>query len=331
MNKSKIATNLFFFLGALALGWMVYEIGPLSIWENVKRVGWWFLAVIALWAIVYTVNAVAFHIILRDGSPESKKISFLQTYKLTVSGYAINYLTPFGLMGGEPYKVIELNPILGIQKATSSVLLYAMMHFVSHFIFWMVSIPMLLFFVPVLSFTAKIFIAVAATGSLSLLYWSFTVYTRGFVSRALSLAGKLPFLGKKVKMYKEKHLEKITQMDALIADLYKTRKKDFVSSLGLELFSRFLLCFEVVFIMCGIGMPISFGKSVLIESIQSAFANLMFFMPMQLGAREGGFAIAYGILSLSTATGVFVSLALRIREIFWTLIGVGLIKVKSKV
>lgn len=327
-KKTTIARNLFFLFGLLALGFMVYKIGLGTIWNNIKMTKWWFVAVILLWAVVYLINAIAFHTIIRDGSPEAGRIPFLRTLKLTVSGYAINYITPFGLMGGEPYKIMELQHVLGIQKATSSVLLYAMMHFVSHFIFWMVSIPLLFFLVPVVSVTLKIILAGAAVASLSLLYWSFTVYNRGFVSRGLSLGAKLPFVGRKIEAYKEKHIEKIAEMDFLIADLYKNRKKDFVTSLSLEILSRYVLCIEVMFLAHPIGFPVSFAQSVLVESVQSMVGNLFFFMPLQLGAREGGFALAFSILSIPAAQGVFVSLGLRIREIVWTLIGLGLIKVK---
>ena len=117
-------------------------------------------------------------------------------------------------------------------------------------------------------------------------------------------------------------------MDGLIADLYKNRKKDFVSSLGLELFARFFMCVEVILIMQAIGSPVSLGQGVLIESVQSLVSNLFFFMPMQMGAREGGFVLVYGILSLPAAYGVFVSLCKRIRELFWTMIGLLLIKTR---
>lgn len=329
-KKSTIVTNLFFFIGIVILGWMLYGIGFDTVADNIRKTGWWFAAIIGLWTLVYLINAVSFHTIIRDGSPEAKKISFWRTLKLTISGYAINYITPFGLMGGEPYKVLELKDDLGVQKATSSVLLYAMMHFVSHFIFWMISIPMLLFLVPVISFTVKIVLIVTAVASMSLLYWSFTVCTRGFVSRGLSLGGKLPFFGKRIKAYKEKHIEKITQMDELIADLYKNRKKDFTISLSLELFARYFLCIEVILMLFPIGYPVTFAQSVMSESIATMIANLFFFMPLQLGAREGGFALAFGILAIPVAHGVYVSLCMRVREIVWTLIGLGLIRVKPR-
>jgi len=51
---------------------------------------------------------------------------------------------------------------------------------------------------------------------------------------------------------------------------------------------------------------------------------------MQLGAREGGFILVFGILSLPAAHAVYVSLCIRIREICWTLLGLGLIQVGKR-
>ncbi len=327
MKKAKIAKNFFFILGALALGIMVYSIGLSNIWRDMKQTGWWFIPIIGMWLIVYTINTLSLYIILRDGSIETKKISFFRLFKLTVSGFAINYITPFGLMGGEPYKIIELQPELGIQKSTSSVLLGTMMRVVAHFIFWMVSIPLLLFLVPVLSDSVEIGIFVTTGITFLLLLWAYRVYTRGGVNRALIISSRLPFIGKKIKAYRDGNQEKINQMDELISDLYKNRKRDFFLSLSFEFIARILVCVEVILMMQAIKQPITFGESVLIESLQSLISNLFFFMPMQMGAREGGFVIVYGILSIPIAYGVFVSLCKRIRELFWTLIGVVLIKV----
>lgn len=330
MNKTKIATNAFFVLGFIILGFMIHKIGLDTIWTNIKLTKWWFIAIIGIWGVVYLINTVSFHTIIRDGSPEAKKVSFLQVFRLTISGYAINQMTPFGLLGGEPYRVMKLKPKIGIQKATSSVLLYMMMHIVSHFIFWMISIPLLLLIVPNISSTIRIILVIVAIASLLLLYWSFTVYSKGFIVKALTLASKIPFLGKKVKIYYRQHSDKIMQMDHLIADLYKNRKKDFIKSLTIELLSRYAQCIEIIFMMYAIGFPVTFSESVLIESVQSLVGNLFFFMPMQLGAREGGFVIVFGMLSLAAAHGVYVSLCMRIRELVWSIIGLGIIKIEPQ-
>lgn len=330
MNKTKIFTNLFFLIGIAFLAFLIYKIGIDVVWDNIKQTKWWFFAIVGIWGVVYLINAVSFHTIVKDGSEESTKVSFLKIYKLTISGYAINNITPFGLLGGEPYRIMKLKPTLGIQKATSSVLLYMMMHFVSHFIFWMLSIPLLFMVVPNISLSLRIILGIGGVASLLLLYWSFTVYSKGFIVKALTILSKFPFVGKKVRTYYRVHEEKIKQMDFLIADLYKNRKKDFIKSLSIELLSRYVQCIEIIFMLFAIGVPITFSKSVIIESIQSLVGNLFFFMPMQLGAREGGFLIVFGILSIAAAHGIFVSLSLRIRELIWSAIGLGLIKLEPE-
>lgn len=327
MKKAKLAKNIFFILGALALGIMVYSIGLNNIWRDMKQTGWWYIPIIGMWIFVYIINTMSLYIILRDGSEETKKIGFFRLFKLTISGFAINYITPFGLMGGEPYKIIELQPDLGIQKSTSSVLLGTMMRIVAHFIFWMVSIPLLIFLVPVLSDSVEVGIMITTGTTFLLLLWAYRIYTRGGVDRALIISSRLPFIGKKIKAYRTNNQEKISQMDELISDLYKNRKRDFFLSLSFEFIARILVCVEVILMMQAIKQPITFGESVLIESLQSLISNLFFFMPMQMGAREGGFVIVYGMLSIPLAYGVFVSICKRIRELFWTLIGVVLIKV----
>ena len=327
MKKAKIAKNVFFILGALALGIMIYTIGLDNIWRDMKQTGWWYVPIIGMWVIVYMINTLSLYIILRDGSQEAQQISFIRLFKLTISGFAINYVTPFGLMGGEPYKIIELQHDLGIQKSTSSILLGTMMRVVAHFIFWMVSIPLLLFLVPVLSDSVEIGIMITTGTTFLLLLWAYRIYTRGGVDRALIISSRLPFIGKKLRAYRAGNQEKINQMDELISDLYKNRKRDFFLSLSFEFLARILVCVEVILMMQAINQPITFGESVLIESLQSLISNLFFFMPMQMGAREGGFVIVYGILSIPLAYGVFVSISKRVRELFWTLIGVILIKV----
>lgn len=330
MSRTKLITNTFFAIGIAFLAFLIYKIGIDVIWDNIKLTKWWFFGIVGIWGVVYLINAVSFNTIIKDGSEESKSVSFLNVFKLTISGYAINQITPMGLLGGEPYRIMQLKPKLGIQKATSSVLLYMMMHIVSHFIFWIISIPLLFLVVPNIAPSLRIILTIGGVASFLLLYWSFTVYSKGFIVKALTIVSRLPFIGRKVRAYYRLHEDKIKQMDYLIADLYKNRKKDFIKSLSIELFSRYVQCIEIIFMLFAIGVPITFTKSVIVESIQSLVGNLFFFMPMQLGAREGGFLIVFGLLALPAAHGVYVSLCMRIRELIWSAIGIGIIKLNRK-
>ena len=78
---------------------------------NLRRAGMWLPAVVGLWIIIYLFNTLSWYIIIRDGKREH--LSIWKVYKLTVSGFALNYATPVGLMGGEPYRIMELTPYVG--------------------------------------------------------------------------------------------------------------------------------------------------------------------------------------------------------------------------
>jgi hypothetical protein len=76
------------------------------------------------------------------------------------------------------------------------------------------------------------------------------------------------------------------------------------------------------------GYILTFLHSVLILAFTSLFANLIGFLPLQLGVQEGGFMLSITALGLSAATGLFVSIICRVREIIWIIIGLVLMKVE---
>ena len=120
--------NIFFICGVAAVVLMLLTFD--ADWNRVREVlsqaGIWFPVIIMLWGFIYLINAVSFGLIINDGT--NRRVPFGKVFQLTVSGYALNYVTPLGLMGGEPYRIMELSGYVGGKKATSSVILYSMMH-----------------------------------------------------------------------------------------------------------------------------------------------------------------------------------------------------------
>ena len=119
-------------------------------------------------------------------------------------------------------------------------------------------------------------------------------------------------------------------MDSQIAALHAQRKSTFYLSLFIEFAVRVAGCLEIQFILLILTDHVSFWDCVLIQAFTSLFANLFFFIPMGMGAREGGFALAVGGLSLAGAYGVYTGLIIRLRELVWTAVGLMLIKLGNK-
>ena len=131
-----------------------------------------------------------------------------------------------------------------------------------------------------------------------------------------------------MKEYGVNHAERIEVMDNLTAELFTNRKKDFFLALSFELLARFVSCVEIMFMAIPIGYSLTFFQAVIVAAFSSLFANILFFSPMQLGTREGGFGIAFSMLTIPLGVGVYVGLITRIREMFWISVGVILMRIK---
>jgi hypothetical protein BACCOPRO_00444 len=320
--------NLFLGIGVLAIVVMLctFDMSYAELWDNIRRGGYWFVAVLLLWFPIYLLNTWAWYVIVRDG--KSSLVSFWRLYKYTVSGYALNYVTPVGLLGGEPYRIMELTPYMGAAKATSSVILYAMMHIFSHFCFWAFSVVLyLVLYGNTMGTGMAVLMGVFTAFCLLGIYLFMKGYRNGLAMKTLLWLGHLPGLGARVRRFAEKHRDTLGRVDSQIAALHASRKRTFYGSLSLEFLARVLGCLEIQLILLILTDDISFWDCVLIQAFTSLFANLFFFIPMEMGAREGGFALAVGGLALSGAYGVYTGLIMRVREIFWIAVGLALLKV----
>ncbi len=293
--------------------------------SNLRRAGIWLPAVVGLWVVIYLFNAVSWYMIL-SGGKRGMPVPFWKIYKLTISGFALNYATPVGLMGGEPYRIMELTPYVETSKATSSVILYVMMHIFSHFCFWLFSIFLYLMLCPV-DVWMGIVLAVVGCFCLLAIYFFMKGYQHGMAVRTLQLLRHIPYVKKWAGRFSENKRDVLEHIDNQIAELHKQRKSIFYTSLGLEFAARIVGCLEVYFILNILTSDVSFPSCILIMAFTSLFANLFFFSPMQLGAREGGFALAVGGLAIPGAFGVYTGLITRVRELIWIAIGVLLMKI----
>jgi len=323
---AKIYKILFFVIGVATLCYMLYALGLDVIWQNIQKTGWWFLPVIGSWLIIYILNAIAFKAIIQEPSIPSSNLHFLSVLKLTISGYAINYITPFVALGGEPYRIMELKPRLGIQKASSSVLLYSLMHMFSHVLFWLASIILILIYVPVNTIMITGCSVMFVTGVV-LCYWFGRVYKKGFTLSTFRVLAKVPGLKKKVGSFVQEKHDSLKEIDTQITELYAERRNRFWKSLSFEFLARVVGCLEIFCTAKAIGLNMSVIQSLIISSGSSLFANLIFFFPMQLGTREGGLALALKSVGMPASSGIFIGIIMRIRELVWIIIGLALMRV----
>ena len=341
-TKQKL-NNLFFFLGIAAVVVMLltFDVSFIELWDHLCHAGYWLIPIIGVWIIVYALNALAWKAIIEGNIQGKMPVSFWRLYRLTITGYALNYATPVGGLGGEPYRIMELSKDIDKQHATSSVILYAMMHFFAHFWFWFISIFIYLALVMIgdlpINVTIGTTLGVIVVFCLFFFYLFSKGYKNGLVKYVLGVVANIPGLKKWTLRFWARHSEAIGNIDKQIAALYGQDTRAFYRSLVLEYFSRVVQSSEVMFMLllfgidCGggwDGLTLTFLHSILIVAFTTLFANLIGFLPMQLGVQEGGFVLSIAALGLSAALGIFVSIICRVREIIWIAVGMALMKIK---
>ena len=180
-----------------------------------------------------------------------------------------------------------------------------------------------------LSLGIEIVLWCVLAGSILLIAWAMRVYRTGLIKRAVAIGKRIPFVKKRVSALADEKKDQIEELDHLISNLYNNRRSSFYYSLGFEVVSRLIGCMEIYIMLYSVGADVTVFQSIIIVAYASLFANLLFFSPMQLGTREGGYVLALRMLSMPIGLGVYIGLCARMRELFWIVVGVAIMKYKS--
>ncbi len=321
---SKRVKTLFFVVGLLLFMLLINQFGIKNIFSNIEKTGWWIIPIIGVWAFVYLLNAWAWSLVIKSFR---HKISFRDVFSISLSGFAINYITPVVNLGGEPYKILALKEHIGMNSSVSSVVLYSMLHFLSSFVFWFLAIVLAVISLPLTHELQFIFGGLFLFTILGVWFF-YSRHKKGVFNSLIVLIAKLPFTSKiseKLKL-KETSLQKI---DNQIIELYTKQRGTFYMSLLLEVIARIVASVEFIFILRAVGITITLEDAIYINAFSSLMLNLFFFIPMGLGIREGSLFLIMGGLNITSVIGVYIGLINRIREFFWILIGLLLIQLRK--
>lgn len=306
--------KVLFVICALLFAWMIWRCGISLLWENLLAWNWTLLLCILVWAIGYVLNTFSFAQVLKcyqQGVNKPAWRRFGRVSVLTVGGYALNYLTPFGLLGGEPWRIHQLRKDLDPLSANSAVAYYAVMHITSHIAFWIIGAFYAVFAMPEMMQEYMWQFGLIIVGILAALVIVYMVGVRkGWIGDLRSLMQHHP--------------------------------KELGEAFFLELLSRMVNVVEY-WLLLEIAMPDSllsgYWAAYLVVAFSSLFANVLFFCPLQMGTREGGILLILAALlpmqetDLLFPLAVSISFATRIREFFWIAVGMLMMRfgVSSKV
>jgi hypothetical protein len=230
---------------------------------------------------------------------------------MSAASIAWNNLTPFLKVGGEPAKVFMLSPLVGQDRALRSVIIYNMIHLLgtlTAFVIAAMLIP-LVFDLP--SIQRSLCFTVAGIGVLGLMLMLKLPSVGGSRTSAAEESGRMA-----------RAIQWLRQSLAEVASFYRDfTLRTFVAAL-LETAARFFegLTFFVAFLF--LKKPIALGVAALLDVGRTLLDTVFFFVPFQLGSREGSVLFLmqnlFGIPSDGYLTAV---LMYRLVEIIWIAFG----------
>src|SRR5678815_5687386 len=95
---------VFFVAGVIALGVLIARAGPAQLLADVRDAGWAVPAIVAVYGIVYVLNTIAWRLTMTF----PPRLSYGRAWIVNLAAFAMNYLTPFASIGGEPVSYTHL-------------------------------------------------------------------------------------------------------------------------------------------------------------------------------------------------------------------------------
>ncbi|MGE5175565.1 MAG: lysylphosphatidylglycerol synthase domain-containing protein [Hyphomicrobiales bacterium] len=308
--------------GAALLAWLIARVGIGSLLEDARSMGWMIVPVLGLWLIVYAAYAAAWHVTL-EGAPGRPR--YLEVLRHSITGFALNYLTPVFAWSGEPYKAAAVSDAVGGRRAAGSVVAYNLIHTLSHQLLWILAAAVAAVFVPrttlgspgaLRAAALALGLAMAVLGALLFLFWR-----RGFVVPAWNGLGRSP----RVRSFLARlrlSPDSIAGTHAAAVAIARERPGRLALAVGIDLLGRAAATLEFWLIFIGVGSAQPLWMAFLLGGLSTLLLTLLFFLPYEVGAREGGLYLLFQFLGLDPSLAVFSVIVIRLREIVW--IGAGL-------
>ena len=294
--------------GVAVLGWLVWEIGPGTLWAQLRMLSWRLPVLLLPYALVAVLDAAGWRFAF-PGRPPS--LPLLVAVRL--AGEAVNVTTPTATLGGEPVKAWLLTRArVPFEDGLASVVVAKTALVVSHLAFLALAMALAAGQAPPGSGLLGVMATITGVGVVAVagFVWAQQHGLFGASSRALGWLG----LGPGVVT----HLDRL---DDQLRSFYRDQRGRFGLSLLFHFLGWVAGSVEVWVALAFLGQPVEFATAVIIEAFVSAIRSATFLVPASVGAQEGGFVGIFVAFGLGAGTGLTFGLIRRMREAAWTALG----------
>lgn len=307
-----------FFLGVSLLIWALNSVDLGETFNLLLKLKFGFLAILLLYSLITWVDTLSWKY---NFTPDiTSEFSNEKLWIVRTIGDAYNTITPLGTMGGEPVKAYLLKEHCDISlKQTLSSLILSRTTFLAALILFCV--PGIFFILNSTDIPAD-FKTVSLLGlvSFSLMIFLFFLFQ---ITGTLGNISKW-FASKTNKPGFQSFLGKLVELDKLFSVYYRNYPQRIFISIFYALMGWIIGLGEVYLIFYFLGFSPSFIDIWIIEAMGQLVKAGSFFIPLSIGALEGGLILIFSSLGYPPSLGLAASLVGRIKQLTWVTLGLAL-------
>jgi putative membrane protein len=305
-----LVSRLLLGAGIVLFAVLLYRLGPLAVWDNLRMIGWGFALVLAQEGVAYLCNTTGWRFAF---PPPRPSIRFRDLLAARLAGEAINNLTPTATIGGEVVRGRMLQGSVDSSTAWASIAIAKLMQTLAQMGFVFLGLLIVVRDTPLPEGFERgllIGLVVLSSGLLT----GIIMQRRGMFTAGARLAGRLG-----VRTPERLH-EQLQRLDAEIARFYTAPGAFLVSVLGF--FGGWCMgVVEVYIVLYFLDVGATLGRAVTIEVLSVALDALLFFVPAKAGTQEGGKVLIFQLLGLDPTKGLALGIVRRLRELSWSMVG----------
>jgi glycosyltransferase 2 family protein len=315
----KILINLtLFLLGCTLLIWVINSVDTEKALELLFELGFGFFAVLLIYSFITWLDTLSWK---NDFRPETTThFSNQQLWVIRQIGEAYNNITPLGTLGGEPIKahLLKKHCDISIKQSLAS-LIIAKTTFLTALIIFCIPGIYLIFDSAKIPEDFKTISLIGMTGFSLLIFLFFIFQVTGTLGKICS------WLVKKTNNIRmEIFLTKLVHLDKLFSSYYQSYPKRVFISIFFALLGWIIGLAEVYLIFYFLGFSPSFIDIWIIETMGQLVRAGSFFIPLSIGAQEGGMVLIFSALGYPSSLGLAASIIGRVKQFTWVTLGLGL-------
>lgn len=310
-------------LGTALLGVVLWRTDLSEVWNRLRDVGPSAVAsIFAAYFCGYLFLAGSWLLTLRGVPWRPRWLS--RIWRVLMVGSALEAITPFAGLGGEPVKAILLKRHYGVPftDGTASLVLARMMDLGAQMIIISVGFVLILradVLTPAYRAAAGVGLGLFALAILAFLLMQLR---RGF-SRLRNWLERTT-LGKRLPNSVVEALDSVNEIEDQLVTFYTARRSRASLAVLCALTEWLGNAVAIWIAMNALGFPVAFTDAVIIESFVALVRSTLFFVPGDIGTQEAAQVLICAALTGSPEAGLALAAIRRARDLLWIACGLAI-------